>query len=227
MYNFFYCTYSFGRFFHGSGFSGSDSDFLADPDPDLGKKFDPDPDKRIRIQNTAFYIVKKNVHWICPMLHIIIRGRIGRRRRWTLSWAWLGGRRSWGWTWPGGGMMARAPSTSQPYTRYYRQLSGDLCVTFSDVIVEPFHFHPAPASQDPSSGYVVHNFLLLGLFYSQLGTSSFLCSSSTSLTGIDKFIPWLLQVLFYFFSLNVTAGQSWCSSQKGSSAPRAPFITIF
>ena len=114
---------------------------------------------------------------------IIIRGRIGRRRRWTLSWAWLGGRRSWGWTWPGGGMMARAPSTSQPFTRYYRQLSGDLCVTFSDV--EPFHFHPAPASQDPSSGYVVHNFLLLGLFYSQLGTSSFLCSSSTSLTGID------------------------------------------
>ena len=29
----------FGRFFHGSrsGFSGSDPDFLADPDPDTGK----------------------------------------------------------------------------------------------------------------------------------------------------------------------------------------------
>ena len=44
----------FGAFFHvsGSGFSGSDLDFLADPDPDSGKKSDPDPDKRTLIRNT-------------------------------------------------------------------------------------------------------------------------------------------------------------------------------
>ena len=39
----------FGRFFHGSGFSGSDPEFLADQDS--VKK--PDPDKRIRIRNTG------------------------------------------------------------------------------------------------------------------------------------------------------------------------------
>ena len=42
----------FWAFFHGSGFSGSDPDFLAYPDPDSGKKSDPDPDKRTRIRNT-------------------------------------------------------------------------------------------------------------------------------------------------------------------------------
>ena len=30
-------TYSYWAFFHGFGFSGSDPDFLADPDPDSGK----------------------------------------------------------------------------------------------------------------------------------------------------------------------------------------------
>ena len=37
----------------GSGISGSDTNFLANPDS--GKKSDPDPDKRTRIRNTAFY----------------------------------------------------------------------------------------------------------------------------------------------------------------------------
>ena len=41
----------FGRFFHGSGFFGSDPEILADQDSE--KKPDPDPDKRIRIRNTG------------------------------------------------------------------------------------------------------------------------------------------------------------------------------
>ena len=39
-----------GRFFHGSGFFRIGSGFLADPDPDSEKKFDPDPKDR----NTGF-----------------------------------------------------------------------------------------------------------------------------------------------------------------------------
>ena len=35
-------------------FMDSDPDFLADPDPDSGKKSESDPDKRTRIRNTAF-----------------------------------------------------------------------------------------------------------------------------------------------------------------------------
>ena len=48
-------TYSFRHFFHGSGFgfSRSNSDLLADPDRDSGKKSVPDPDKRTRIRNTV------------------------------------------------------------------------------------------------------------------------------------------------------------------------------
>ena len=53
---FYTCTVSFWAFFHGSGFSGSDQDF-----PDRIRNFWPiwtqekksDPDKRIRIRNTA------------------------------------------------------------------------------------------------------------------------------------------------------------------------------
>ena len=35
-----------GHIFHGSGFFRIGSGFLADPDPDSGKKFDPDPEKK-------------------------------------------------------------------------------------------------------------------------------------------------------------------------------------
>ena len=42
----------FGRFFHGSGFSVSDPDFLADPDSE--KKSNPGPDKRTQIRTLLF-----------------------------------------------------------------------------------------------------------------------------------------------------------------------------
>ena len=52
-YNIIYRNPVLGRFFHGSGFSGSGTDFGRSGSRHK-KKFDPDPGKKNRIRNTGF-----------------------------------------------------------------------------------------------------------------------------------------------------------------------------
>ena len=43
--------------------------FLADPDLDSGKKFDPDPDKRTRIRDTCEKLIRQGL-LMCKTVHI-------------------------------------------------------------------------------------------------------------------------------------------------------------
>ena len=107
------------------------------------------------------------------------------------------------------GPPVQPPPTSRAYDRpghSHTWLQGKFCghrFVQPCSVVEPFHFGPAPASQDGGSGFsfssssssssspVVNNLLLnkkflqihvsiyWGLFYSKKGTTALLCSSST------------------------------------------------
>ena len=120
-------------------------------------------------------------------------------------------------------------STSLYWGRYPAQLSTQRYP------MQPFHFDPALAGQDVSSGsssssvvcYLIffyykescekfHFLLFRDFFYSQKGTSAFLCSSSTVLQE-KRQINFLHDCKFFsFFSLNIKVGQSWSWSWNRS-----------